>query len=338
MKKLLIVALSAAVLLAMLGYLVSVKTQTGSKSAAISPTPVLKPVVKLGYLPKSSLRILVAVADKKGFFKKNNVDVKIYGVENAIATSLVSKQTNVVLDLPSTLLLARANGSDIVEIGEVTNDYPFLLISYKNPSFVKTIAIPRIGGEPHLRALEILKKLNIDSSKVTFQASGSGPASAELLKKREVDAAMLSTFDWSVLKTQTFASDVPKILFDTSKEKDLRNPNIIVVNAEFLKKNKKIMENFSKALIEANNYIKSSKDEELVSTLSAFSQIEDKRALETVKNYKSTLEGWKFKPDLERTIALANTLKEFNDKKFNPATFISLDIFSALEKSGFIKN
>ncbi len=325
------------VVLGVVGVLFLTKSKT-QKIAKISPTPsVALSKIRLGYLPKSTVRVLIAVADKKGFFKKNNLDVELQGVDSAIATTLVSKRVDVAIDPPLTFLLARANGADIVEVGEVTNDFSFLLLSYKEPQLIRTIGVPRIGGEPYLKVLEILKKLKINASSVTFQATGSGPASAALLKEGKIDAIMQSNLDWLTLKGQKFFPNEPKIVFDTSTDKSLRSPNIIVVDNDFLKKNPKIVESLSKALLEADNWIVSASDDDIVKVLSESDSLEKDRALVLTKVYKDSLLGLKFRPDMQRISEIANSLEEIKDKKFDPSTFVSNNIADSLQKSGFIK-
>lgn len=336
MKKALLIIVPVIVLLAIIGLLTFSRNQNKPK-INLKPAVVVSKI-KLGYLTKGTIRLLVAVADKKGFFDKNNVKVEIQGIDTAIATTLLSKQVDAVIDLPSTFLLARANGADIIEVGEVTNDYPFLLISNpKDASGIRSIGVPRIGGEPYLKALEILKILNINPSSINFQATGSGPSSAVLLKNGKVDAVMESSLDWAVLSEEKFFTDEPKIIFNTTSDKNLRNPNVLVVSKDSLKNNPKGIENFSKALIEANNWIRSAKDEELAKIMSDFGKMEEVRIRAISKVYKESLQGLKFEPDVKTIEAIAKSLAELKDKNFDADSFVSMEIFKSLKNSKFIK-
>ncbi len=304
------------------------------KTAKILPTPAPKTKINLGYYKTSATRAFAILAEKKGFFRKYNIDVKTQGIDTALPTALVSKQINVALQSPTAFITAKANGADIFEIGELTNDFPFVMISYKTVSNIKTIGVNRIGGESYLRAIQMLKKLNVEVGSVTFKTTGGGPSMLEALRAGQVDAVIEPSLDWSIIKGQKLLNPEPKIVYDTTSDKSLRNPTVIIVDGDLLKKDVKTLESLSKALIQTNNWIISAADDELSGLLEE-EGIKKEQAIAMVKDYKSTLGGWKFRPEKEVVREIAGTIEEIKNKKFDVDSFVLEKIADSLQKEDF---
>lgn len=340
MKKIIPVIILIIVALFIFNYLnnKSAKTsQQKSKQIAASSNKSLTKV-KVAYFNSSIIEASLGVGLKKGFFEKYGLNVEPQKVNKAISTAITSKQVDIAIDAPSTFIMSKANGgANIFTVGEATSDTPFVLVSYKEPKDIKNIAIPRIGGELYLRAIEALKSLGINQSSVNFQVSGSIEASTLMLSQKKVDATMLMKPQWMLFKKRNNISNDFKILVDTSKEKDLRNPMIIIVSGDYLIKNKKIIQDFSKAILETNSWIKSSNEKEVARALEGFDNLNYDEALILIQTYKYALEDLHFAPDVKKMDEITKSLgTQIKTKNFDVKSFISFEISDSLQKDGFL--
>lgn len=333
MKKI-IIPVMLIVFFVLVASFILLQNKKASPTAEVLPTPTPLAKIKLGYYSNSVTRAFVLIAEKKGFFKKNNIDIKTQGIDTALPTALVSKQINVALQSPTAFITAKANGADIFEIGELTNDFPFLMIAYKTASNIKTIGVPRIGGESYLRAIQMLKKLNVEVGSITFKTTGGGPSMLEALRAGQVDAVIEPSLDWSIIKGQKLLNPEPKIVYDTTSDKSLRNPTVVMVDGDLLKKDVKTLESLSKALIQTNNWIISAADDELSGILED-GGIKKEQAIAMVKDYKSTLGGWKFRPEKEVVREIAGTIEEIENKKFDVDSFVLEKIADSIQREDF---
>lgn len=339
MKKILI---GIAIILVALGVLLfSFNKINEQKKLAAIPTPTKAPSykAKLGMIKNGFSEPLTIVASKKGFFKKNDVEVTIQKIEKGISTALVSKQVDAAIDTPGTFIISRANGeADILEIGEVSYDSPAVFLSYKKPEEIKTIGVSRLGGDHYTRTLQALDVLKIDPKKVRFQIIGSSDNSLLALIEKKVDATSMTTQRWNLFKLRNKPSDEFKVLVDSSKYKEIRNPQILVANADFLKTNANAARALLKSLIEADYWIKNAKAEDVAKLIEGENDLKFEEALIFAKNYKDSMGELKFKPDMTRLSEITKEVEQdIKGKKFDIATFVSSDLINSLEKEGLLK-
>lgn len=313
-------------------------TQKNKPDAKVSEKATVTPFkIRYGYTKTDVVKVWPIVAQKKGLFKKYNLDVKVQPSDKAVSAVLAGNGLDLANNLAITFILSKANGeADVKEIGEINNDYPFLLITYKKPEEIKTIAISRLGGARHLKAIEALELLNIDPANIEFKNLGDGVTSMAALAEKKIDATALNKADW-IMFQQENPSQAFKVVADTSEGKAPRTPNVLVVRNEFLKKNKEAVENFSKALIETNLWIRSATIDEIVEIIASPDDLTLIQARAYAQIYKESLNNFKFKPDLERTAALIKESSDIKNKTFEAKDFISFDIYDSLNKSGFLK-
>jgi ABC-type nitrate/sulfonate/bicarbonate transport system substrate-binding protein len=194
---------SAALLLA--GLLAACGSTNGPAAGDSTPPPKLTISMysnSLGDLP-------ALVADKKGFFKKHNVDVERINFQSgpAAMTAAFAGDLDLVLVTPLTVMVSSGNAGDtkkvLKQVWMVQSSGSWQLIANERVKVSesmsasdrlkalkgKTIGVPAMGSEAHLLAQAMFRFADIDTqSGVSFVAVGIGPSALAQFKQGQVDA------------------------------------------------------------------------------------------------------------------------------------------------------
>lgn len=302
------------------------------------PNPQKLTKLKIGYIVSDVAEVPVAVAIKNGYFKENGLDVKVVKSVKSVNTGLISGETDIAMGPAAPFIMAAAQGSDFKAVGNLSNDYPFVFVSYKNPSEIKTIGVSRIGGETHLRSIEFFKYLKLDANNTTYQVLGTHDVLAQVLVNKNVDAGSFVKGVWLLYKNKNQISNEYKILVDTSIDKELQIPDVIFVKGSFLSKNKNLVESFSKAVLEANNWIKNNQLDIIVASINGVNGLSSVDAKILAPVYKTALLNTKYTLDLKRLDIIRASLVDFapQTKNYNISSLLDFQISDALKSKGLL--
>ena len=172
-------------------FLIAVLLTASTMSHAQTPT------LKVGLPSLSMFTIIYHVAQDKGFFEKEGVNVEINHFESGSINikALIARAVD-ISDVETGLILgAVANGADLRVIGTQGQRLHFALYTKKDikslkDTYGRTFGISGIGGLPHLVALALLERQGLDPSKLEFIAVGGTGARLTALAGGKIDATL----------------------------------------------------------------------------------------------------------------------------------------------------
>lgn len=181
--------------------------------------------------------------------------------------------------------------------------------------------------------------MGINTAVVTTQTLADNTAKLNALKEGQVDAIHVAKPDWLIFKRNAGLSDKYQILFDSSTSKKAQMPIGIIVRSEYLKDHRTEVINFSKALLEADIWIKNNPEEFITLLEGRFTDIPKEDIKIQAQSYLDTLDNLEFTPNLEKGQEMLDLVKPGNDaaNDYKIEDFISLEISNALTKSGFLQ-
>lgn len=174
--------------------LVATLVAFGGARAAHAQTPT----IKVGLPSLSMFTIVYHIAQDKGFFEKEGVNVELNHFESGSINirALVARAIDVA-DVETGLILgAVANGADDLRvIGTHSQRLHFALYTKKDIKQIndlpgRTFAISGIGGLPHLVILALLDRAKLDPDKLRMLTVGGTGARLSSLVAGKVDATL----------------------------------------------------------------------------------------------------------------------------------------------------
>lgn len=337
MKKLPIFVVGLILLLSVGAFFYSQNSSKFTQKDNTQPKAQAADKVKLS-LPNGKFNQLVPVlASEKGFFKKNNLDVELVRVDKNTVTLLVGGKVDAAAGLPLSYIGAAAQGSQLLWVGTLTNNNRNLLVSYKD---AKDIRIAGLQNSSLNRTAMVnrLESLKVDPKNVTFQDLGSEEAKLLAFKTKKVDAINTPKVTWQLYaKKNNIKSGDYKILINGTDDDGSPNLSGLIVQAQFLKDHQAVVENLSKALIEAENWMQSSKDE-AADVFAKFSEMPKEDAMLYIENASEDTKSLEFTPSLEKAKSMISLLALDNPKlkDYKVENYISTAVADSLTKTGFL--
>lgn len=302
----------------------------------LTEAPALRVVLAYSFAKANQLPVIVA--EKKGFFKKNNLQVEIKQVSKNVASVVASGQADIAIGTPNIFLSAAVEGAGLSWIGSINNDQALAVVSTKNIKNIKTAGV--ISGPAKAQTIGLLKYLDVNTDKITYQEVAGNPERLLALQQKQVDVIHVPKTDWLIFKRKAALSDEYKILLDSSVDKKVQMPISIIARNDYLKNNKTATESLAKALMEANDWIKNEENKE------GFIEILQERYPDSspedvtieAESYISTLAGLEFAPSKEKGQEALNIVAASNPKAkdYNLNNFIDTSITDSLKNSGFL--
>ncbi|OMP65713.1 ABC transporter substrate-binding protein [Domibacillus epiphyticus] len=215
--------------------------------------------IKMG-LPSSNASYLpLFVADKKGLFQKQNLDVSFSKVQGGV-TALRGLQTNdfqIISSLPESVITGVAQGADVKMIG--TLDYQSMYSIYstqdiKKPEDLKgeVVATNRTGNGTDIQLRWWLKNNGLEPDKdVRIIEAGENSTRLQSLLTGQAKLTILS----QPTDLKADASGMKKLALMRDELKTY-NHNMLMANGEFLKSQPEAAKGFMKAIAEATEYAK----------------------------------------------------------------------------------
>lgn len=316
-------------------WLVKDKSQNTPPSNSPKQQEVSKSKITLVY----SLRVNqlpVAIAFEKGLFEKYNLQVEPVQVITNSVSVLASGKADVSLGSPNISLTSVVQGSELSWIGNVNNDQGTLIVSTKNPADIKTVGV--INGPSKVQTIGMLDLIKVNTGKLTYQTLTDNKAKLIALKEKQVDVINIAKPDWLIFKGKENLSDEYKVLLDSANYKEAQTPVSIIIRNEFLKNNPQIVENFTKALIEANFWIKNNKEEFITILQKRYSDVPPEDIKIEGELYFSNIQNLDLAPNLEKGKEMLKLVEASNPKAkdYNLNNFINTSVVDSLRNSGFL--
>ncbi|MDD2822462.1 MAG: ABC transporter substrate-binding protein [Candidatus Daviesbacteria bacterium] len=318
-----------------IGSLFFIKNSNTNTLSAQKPPETVKPKITLVY----SLRVNqlpVAIAFEKGLFDKYNLQVETTQVITNSVSVLSSGKADVSLGSPNISLTSVTQGSELSWIGNVNNDQGTVLVSTKTPANIKTVGV--ISGPSKVQTIGLLDLIKVNTENLIYQNFSDGKTKLTALKEKQVDAIHIAKPDWLIFKEKAGLSDEYKVLLDSASYKEAQMPVSIIVRNEFLKNNPQIVENFTKALIEADYWIKNNKEEFISILQKRYADVPPEDIKIEAELYFANIQNLEFSPTQEKGKEMLKLVTAANPKAkdYDINNFINTGIADSLKSSGFL--
>jgi NitT/TauT family transport system substrate-binding protein len=233
--------------------LIVVSILCGASTASFGQS---RPKIMIGYASMSSVVTTLWVAQERGFFAKNGIDVQTIFIPGSptLVASLNTGDLQFGYTGGTATLGAAAGGLDIKILAAFSNHIQTDLVvrpEIKTPNDLKgkRIGVTSIGGTGWMSAMLALEDigLNPDRDKILFAAFGDQRVITQALETGTIQGASLAGVFSQRLKRSgyNFMADVEKIpLVGTS----------VVVKGDYLTTHQVIARNTLKALIEGHGF------------------------------------------------------------------------------------
>jgi NitT/TauT family transport system substrate-binding protein len=276
------------------------------------------------------------VADLRGLFKKNDLNVEIIYTRAAIET-LVAGEVDFAQMTGALMSSARLQGADPVMIAGVQDTLEDRLIVRPNIKAIeelkgKRIGVFRFGAASHLRFLYVLARYGFSERDVTLLQVGDTPERLIALSGGSIDATLLSPPDH--FEAQRLGM---KILLNLRDFKVPFQGTGLVTTQRLLAKRRDLARRFLKSYVEAIQVVKTN-PEISKKAFAKYRQTKDEKRLEDAYQALREIVRPKPYPSLEgfKTIIQDASDRIPAAKAANPRDFIDVSLLQELDKSGFI--
>ena len=287
------------------------RTFLAAAAAVLAAGPALaqgapeKASVNLGVGGKPLLYYLpLTVAEKKGFFKEEGLDVAIndFGGGAKSLQALVGGSVDVVTGAYEHTIRMQAKGQDIVAVAELGR-YPGIVIAVhkskadqiKSAADLKgmKIGVTAPGSSTMLTAQYAMVKAGLKPTDAAFIGVGGGASAVAAMKKGETDA--IAHLDPVISKLES-DGDI-KVLIDTRTEAGSKalwggsNPAaVLYMKRDFVEKNPNTTQRLTNALVKALKWLATAKPEDVAAVVPEEYHLGDKQLY--MEAVKKSLEGY----------------------------------------------
>lgn len=155
------------------------------------------PTIKVGMASLSMFTIMFHVAQDKGFFEKEGVNVEINHFESGSINmkALLARAIDISDVEPALILSAVANGADLRSFASQSQRLHFALYAKKDITSMKelsgrTFGISGIGALPHIVIMALLEKEKMNPDKLQMMSVGGTGARLSALVAGKIDATV----------------------------------------------------------------------------------------------------------------------------------------------------
>lgn len=230
--------------------------------------------IRVGYLTAGMDYAPFYVAYTKGFFSEHNVTVETVPLSASSETKLALSAGQIDVGFAGSVnfFVLISKGVPIKIIGPMASAKTYLYVRPDNKTRTfedligKTIAFVSLGGSNEYEIRRILKKENIDASKINFVNMEKAYRPIALMKKKIVDAVLIDQSE--VPKYSDLGAVLHEEWGTKGYDKQDKPESVIAINEKFKRSNPLLVERFIDALIEGHKFIKSNPQEaaEIVSS------------------------------------------------------------------------
>ena len=298
--------------------------------------------IRVGFGSLASSHMVLLVARDFGLFRKHNLEAEIVGnIPGAKAVvPLVSGDAQVIHAAGPPFVLGALGGSDVVIFMGLINTMSFYLVAHKditNPLQLKgkKMGVSTLGSSSDFALRFALNKLGLDAEKdVTVLALGDSAIRVGALNNGTVQAGTYSLSEAMHLKQLGHRQ-----LLDLALSGVEYQHTAVATTRSLIARNRKVLVNYARAIIEAERQMKSRKEESL-KLMGKYLRINDRQLLESQYDENvNKLYAKKPYPSLAGVKLILDGLPKIEkSRNFRPEDFVDMGIVRELDESGFIDN
>lgn len=300
--------------------------------------------MRMGLSSVSGLHSAVWVAEEKGLFRKNGLEVEVIVTGQggtAGISALLANDIQMVNSAGDVLVAAALRGGDTVMVASVVNKGLQRLVSkpeIKTPADLKgkRVGVTRIGAVSHSVLLMMLQRWKMNVNDVQVLQLGSSPNMLASLDKGGVDAAVLTIPSMFVAEDRGY-----RVLLDMADTDIYYLHTMVATTRQYIKTNRDKVLRFLRGYVEGIAFVKHNKKESLdVVRKKLRLGPEQERNLERsldlliAKYYESVPY-----PSLRGVETVLGFIEKDNPKakSADPKSFVDDSLLREIEQSGFIK-
>jgi NitT/TauT family transport system substrate-binding protein len=300
--------------------------------------------MRMGLSSVSGLHSAVWVAEDKGLFRKNGLEVEVIVTGQggtAGISALLANDIQMVNSAGDVLVAAALRGGDTVMVASVVNKGLQRLVSkpeIKTPADLKgkRVGVTRIGAVSHSVLLMMLQRWKMNVNDVQVLQLGSSPNMLASLDKGGVDAAVLTIPSMFVAEDRGY-----RVLLDMADTDIYYLHTMVATTRQYIKSNRDKVLRFLRGYVEGIAFVKHNKKESLdVVRKKLRLGPEQERNLERsldllVAKYYESMPY----PSLRGVETVLGFIEKDNPKAktVDPKSFVDDSLLREIEQSGFIK-
>jgi NitT/TauT family transport system substrate-binding protein len=300
--------------------------------------------MRMGLSSVSGLHSAVWVAEDKGLFRKNGLEVEVIVTGQggtAGISALLANDIQMVNSAGDVLVAAALRGGDTVMVASVVNKGLQRLVSkpeIKTPADLKgkRVGVTRIGAVSHSVLLMMLQRWKMNVNDVQVLQLGSSPNMLASLDKGGVDAAVLTIPSMFVAEDRGY-----RVLLDMADTDIYYLHTMVATTRQYIKSNRDKVLRFLRGYVEGIAFVKHNKKESLdVVRKKLRLGPEQERNLERsldllVAKYYESIPY----PSLRGVETVLGFIEKDNPKAktVDPKSFVDDSLLREIEQSGFIK-
>jgi NitT/TauT family transport system substrate-binding protein len=300
--------------------------------------------MRMGLSSVSGLHSAVWVAEDKGLFRKNGLEVEVIVTGQggtAGISALLANDIQMVNSAGDVLVAAALRGGDTVMVASVVNKGLQRLVSkpeIKTPADLKgkRVGVTRIGAVSHSVLLMMLHRWKMNVNDVQVLQLGSSPNMLASLDKGGVDAAVLTIPSMFVAEDRGY-----RVLLDMADTDIYYLHTMVATTRQYIKANRDKVLRFLRGYVEGIAFVKHNKRESL-------DVVRKKLRLgpEQERNLERSLDLLVAKyyeagpyPSLRGVETVLGFIEKDNPKAktVDPKSFVEDSLLREIEQSGFIK-
>jgi NitT/TauT family transport system substrate-binding protein len=300
--------------------------------------------MRMGLSSVSGLHSAVWVAEDKGLFRKNGLEVEVIVTGQggtAGISALLANDIQMVNSAGDVLVAAALRGGDTVMVASVVNKGLQRLVSkpeIKTPADLKgkRVGVTRIGAVSHSVLLMMLQRWKMNVNDVQVLQLGSSPNMLASLDKGGVDAAVLTIPSMFVADDRGY-----RVLLDMADTDIYYLHTMVATTRQYIKANRDKVLRFLRGYVEGIAFVKHNKKESL-------DVVRKKLRLgpEQERNLERSLDLLVAKyyeagpyPSLRGVETVLGFIEKDNPKAktVDPKSFVDDSLLREIEQSGFIK-
>ena len=300
--------------------------------------------MRIGLSSVSGLHSAVWVAEEKGLFRKNGLEVEVIVTGQggtAGISALLANDIQMVNSAGDVLVAAALRGGDTIMVASVVNKGLQRLVSkpeIKTPADLKgkRVGVTRIGAVSHSVLLMMLQRWKMNVNDVQVLQLGSSPNMLASLDKGGVDAAVLTIPSMFVAEDRGY-----RVLLDMADTDIYYLHTMVATTRQYIKANRDKVLRFLRGYVEGIAFVKHNKKESLdVVRKKLRLGPEQERNLERsldlliAKYYESVPYS-----SLRGVETVLGFVEKDNPKAkgADPKSFVDDSLLREIEQSGFIK-
>lgn len=210
--------------------------------------------------PLSSLPVIVA--EEKGFFKQNGLEVEwvAFAGGGPMMQALSAGAVTVALNAPQSQIVATSRGAPVVIVADTQGQQPFYIwvrpgSKVKGTKDLKGTAfgINRFGGLAEAYSRVVTKALGLEWQRdIKIIAAGGVKELAAVIKAGHVEGAIMDVYTMAPLK---FAGELQELVAVGDYLPKKWSEQVVVANKDFAKKEPQIVRAAVRSIVQADNYI-----------------------------------------------------------------------------------